>query len=287
MPRFLTRPGLLLAATAMLAAPLLVPGLAGAQQDPVARGAYLVTAVAACGNCHTPMGPDGPLPGKTLAGGQVVVDIPPFRAVSANITPDKDTGIGDWTTAQIATAIREGKRPDGSTIGFPMPIPLYRGISDTDVAAIAAYLKTLPPVHNEFAYSDYRIPLPDQYGPPVAQVPDPPANDPVARGAYLAGPVAHCIECHTPMAANGERDWTRTGAGGPAFKGPWGESIPANLTPGGLGNLSDDQIVRAITQGIGADGRKLKPPMPFAAYANMRAGDLQDILAYLRSLPRQ
>ena len=88
------------------------------------------------------------------------------------------------------------------------------------------------------------------YGPPVAHVPDPPANDPVARGAYLAGPVGHCIECHTPMVEGGRRDWSRTGAGGQTFPGPWGTSVARNITPDrdhGIGAWTDAQIIRDLT----------------------------------------
>lgn len=190
--------------------------------DRLARGRYLVESIAGCGNCHTPKGPNGDLPGMALAGGQVF-DEQPFRAVASNITPDPETGIGRWTDAQIARAIREGVRPDGRIIGPPMPFELYRGISDDDLAAMVAYLRSVPAVRNAVPASEYRIPLPPAYGPPVASVPNPPANDRLARGAYLAGPLGHCVECHTPMTPAGQRDWARTGAGGAALQRPLGD----------------------------------------------------------------
>ena len=250
------------------------------------RGRYLVEVTGACGNCHTPMGPQGPLPGRNLAGG-TVFDEPPFRAVASNITPDPETGIGRWTDAQIATAIREGKRPDGSLIGPPMPFGFYRGLADRDVAAMVAYLRTVPPVRNATERSVYRITLPPSYGPPVGSVP-PPADTPVARGAYLAGAVAHCLECHTPM-VGGHSDMTRLGAGGMEFPGPWGVSVARNITPhaNGLGGWSDAEIIRAVTEGVSRDGRQLAPPMAFWAYRNMTRQDLTDLVAYLRSMPPQ
>ena len=274
---------------AIAAGCILLPGLAAAQEAALLeRGRYLVEVTAACGNCHTPQGPQGPIPGQTLAGGFVVVDAPPFRAVASNITQDPDTGIGRWTDAQIATAIREGKRPDGSIIGPPMPFAFYRGLSDQDLAAMVAFLRTVQPIRNEVEKSVYRIPLPPAYGPPVTSVP-PPANDPVSRGAYLAGPVAHCLECHTPMLPNGHNDMSRLGAGGNAFPGPWGTSVSANLTPHerGLRDWTDDEIIRAVTQGVSRDDRRLFPPMAFWAYRNMSRQDLTDLVAYLRSLPPQ
>lgn len=250
----------------------------------LARGRYLVEVTAACGNCHTPKGPTGNLPGRELAGGFVVVDAPEFRAVAPNITPDPETGIGRWTDAQIARAIREGIRPDGSLIGPPMPFGFYRHISDQDLAAMVAYLRTVPPIRNQVERSAYRIPLPPSYGPAVTSV-APPADNPVARGAYLAGPVAHCLECHTPMGAGGQLDMSRLGAGGQQFPGPAGVAISRNLTPTGLGQWSNAEIERAIRTGVSRDGSPLKPPMAFWAYANMSPQDMSDLIAFLRTLP--
>src|SRR5690606_22627714 len=97
----------------------------------VERGRELMNGIVACGNCHTPQGPDGPVPGMELAGGGPIKD-EPFTAYAPNLTPDPETGLGRWTDAQIATAIREGVRPDGSVIGPPMPIHFYRHIADED-----------------------------------------------------------------------------------------------------------------------------------------------------------
>lgn len=254
----------------------------------LARGRYLVEVTGACGNCHTPMGPQGPIAGRHLAGG-TVFDEPPFRAVAPNITTDPETGIGRWSDAEIARAIREGKRPDGSIIGPPMPIELYRGLSDGDLAAMVAYLRTVEPVRHATERSVYRIPLPENYGPPVTSVP-PPADTPIARGEYLANAVAHCMECHTPMQPTGARDWDKRGAGGQAFPGPWGVSVARNITPhptAGIGNWTDQQIIRAVTQGISANDRPLAPPMAYWAYRHMSQQDLSDLIAYLRSLPPQ
>jgi mono/diheme cytochrome c family protein len=182
-------------------------------------------------------------------------------------------------------AIREGRRPDGSLIGPIMPIALYRNISDRDVRAIVAYLRALKPVRNEVPKSIYRMPLPPDYGPPITGVPDVSPDDRLAYGAYLAGPLGHCIECHSPMGPQGP-DWrNQLGAGGFEFPGPWGVSHSANITPTNLGDWSDGEIKRAITDGVRRDGSKLLPPMPFAYYKNITERDLEAIVAYLRSLP--
>jgi mono/diheme cytochrome c family protein len=222
-----------------------------------------------------------------LAGG-LVIEAPEFTLRMPNITPDPETGIGGWTDEQIIAAIREGRMPDGQIIGPPMPIALYRQMSDSDVQALVAYLRQVRPVRNPVARSEYRIPLPESYGPPVGSVPAVARDDAVAYGAYLAGPLGHCIECHT-LLVDGEPDFAhRLGAGGNELSGPWGTSVARNITPDpetGIGSWTDDQIKRAITQGISADGSELAPPMGYHYYANLSAADLDALVAYLRSLP--
>ena len=271
--------------TAYLAAAIfLAISSAAIAETPLERGTYLMQSVVACGNCHTPKGPTGELPGMELAGG-FKFDEPPFTAYASNITPDKETGIGNWTDAQLIKAIREGIRPDGSIIGPPMPIVFYRGMSDNDAKAVVAYLRNLRPVKNQVPKSVYRIPLPPAYGPPVGQVADVPKSDKVAYGAYLAGPAGHCFECHTPLGERGGDFENRLGAGGFEFRGPWGTSVSSNLTPTGLKNRSDADIKKMVTTGTRPDGSRMLPPMAYPYYANINAADLDAIVAYLRTLP--
>ena len=251
------------------------------------RGRYLMQSIAACGNCHTPRGPQGALPGMELAGG-LKFEEKPFTAYSSNITPDKETGIGKWTDVDLITAIREGKRPDGSLIGPPMPFAMYRGMSDNDVKAIVAYLRLVKPVKNAVAKSEYRMPLPPAWGPPVTKVAEVARKDKVAYGGYLAGPAGHCIECHSPAGANGAPDFeNKLGAGGFSFTGPWGVSVSTNITPVGLERYSDADLKKVITTGVRPDGSRLKPPMATGYYARMSAADIDALVAYLRKLPRK
>jgi mono/diheme cytochrome c family protein len=254
-------------------------------ETPLERGTYLMQSIVACGNCHTPKGPTGDIPGMELAGISSFEDIPAFTAHSPNLTPDKETGIGNWTDEQIIASIREGKRPDGSIIGPPMPIGLYRGLSDTDVKAIVIYLRSVKPIKNKIPQSVYRIPLPRSYGPPVANVPDVPRTDKIAYGAYLAGPAGHCIECHSPMGERGPDIQNRLGAGGSEFHGPWGVSISSNITPTGLKDWTDTQIKQMVTTGKRPNGSPMAPPMAYPYYTNISAEDLDAIVAYLRTLP--
>jgi mono/diheme cytochrome c family protein len=172
-----------------------------------------------------------------------------------------------------------------------MPIELCRGLPDHDLVAVVAYLRAVPPVrHAVTERSTYPFPL-TPCGPPVVGVPDPPEDDPVARGAYLAGPVAHCMDCHTPPLAGERRDWSRIGAGGVPFEGPWGAAVARNITSSrefGIKDWTDDQIIRALTQGISADGHRLAPMSGRASiWAQLTERDKHDLVAYLRSLPPQ
>ena len=249
------------------------------------RGTYLMQSIVACGNCHTPKGPNGELPGMELAGMANLEVTPGFTAHASNITMDPETGIGGWSDEEIIAAVREGRRPDGSIIGPPMPIGLYRGLSDRDVKAIVAYMRSIPPVKNLVPESEYKIPLPPAYGPPVGTVADVSRDDPVAYGAYLAGPAGHCIECHSPMGKTGPDIQNKLGAGGFVFHGPWGTSVSSNITPTGLSKWSDAEVKQMITTGKRPDGSPMMPPMGYAYYAKISDEDLSAIVAYLRTLP--
>jgi mono/diheme cytochrome c family protein len=260
--------------------------LAAHSETPVERGSYLVHSIVACGNCHTPKDSDGKaIADQELAGGSAI-NTPVFRAVGPNITPDTETGIGNWSDDQIINAIRNGKRPDGTIIGPPMPIAYYRNMSDSDVRAIVAYLRTVKPIKNKSEKSTYKIPLPAQYGPTVTSVPDVPRTDKVAYGQYLATALGHCMDCHTPR-VNGRPDPTKVGGGGREFEVATGGLITsANLTPAndaGIARWTDAQVKNAITQGVRPE-RSLVPVMAFEWYKNISSEDLDALVAYLRTL---
>jgi mono/diheme cytochrome c family protein len=271
---------------AMLAAVLAVVSFAAQAQTPLERGTYLERSIVSCGNCHTPKGPPAMVADKELAGG-FEIPLPFGIARVPNITPDKETGIGNWTDEQIIAGIRHGVRPDGSTIGPPMPIEFYKDMSDDDVKAIVAYLRSVKPVSNKVAKSEYKIPLPPPQGPAPTNVSAPAKSDKVAYGAYLSGPIAHCMDCHTPL-ERGHRDMTRVGSGGFEMDAPGGGMITTpNLTPDpdtGLGKWSDADIKRAVREGVRPNGAQLVPIMAFGAYRNMSEDDMNAIVAYLRSL---
>jgi len=250
------------------------------------RGTYLVRGVVACGNCHTPQGPNGPIAELEFAG-QLIDKSEMMTAYAPNITPHPTAGIGKWTDDQLVKAIREGVRPDGTLIGPPMPFHWYRMISDRDAKAIVAYLRQVRPSANTTPKSDYRFPLPPAWGPPPGKVAEVDAGDRAAYGKYLTA-IGHCLECHTPMGKNGRQDYeNRTGAGGFVFKGPWGVSISANITPhgDGIGEFSEAQVKTMIAKGVRPDGSRMKPPMGYAYYSHITDADLDALIGYLRTLP--
>jgi mono/diheme cytochrome c family protein len=252
----------------------------------MARGKYLVDTVMTCHNCHTPRGPNGLIMDKALSGG-LHFDEPPFNVTGSNITSDRETGIGAWSVDDIKKFLPSGVRPNGVAVANVMPTGFYKIMTARDLDALATYLHSVPPVSNKVPAPIYKIALPQTLVPNAQQqANEADLKDKVKHGFYLAT-IAHCMECHSPLGPKG-RDFTRMGAGGFELKGPWGVSVSRNITSSktkGLGTWTDDEIKRAITQGISRDGTKLKPPMGFPFYAKMTPDDLDAIVAYLRTVP--
>jgi mono/diheme cytochrome c family protein len=122
---------------------------AGAQQAQAERGKYLVS-IAGCNDCHTPGYFFGkPDMSRYLGGSDVGFEIPGLGVFHGpNLTPDPDTGLGNWTVGQIVTALQAGKRPDGRELAPIMPWRAFANLTKDDATAIAMFLKSLPPVKN-------------------------------------------------------------------------------------------------------------------------------------------
>ncbi len=148
---------------------------ASAQNEQIERGKYLV-AIGGCTDCHTP----GYFLGKPdmdryLGGSEVGFEIPGLGVFyGSNLTPDKETGLGNWTDAQIIAAIRKGERPDGRELAPAMP---WRGL-DEDASAIVAYLRSIKPVQNK---------IPGPFGPD--EKPGPFVMQVLPAGAFKPTPV--------------------------------------------------------------------------------------------------
>ncbi|MDA9901225.1 cytochrome c [Gammaproteobacteria bacterium] len=176
------------------------------------QGRYLVSA-GGCVSCHgKASGTNDEVDVSSLAGGlKLVTDFGDFYA--PNITPDKETGIGSWTSTEFIGALKHGVQPDGGKYYPTFPYRAYAGLSDEDVLNIGAYLMSLPPEKNVVPPHELPIWLTrfsaniwNQLA-NITQRPEaPPQNngkDTYARGAYLARNLGHCGECHTPRNALG------------------------------------------------------------------------------------
>jgi mono/diheme cytochrome c family protein len=123
---------------------------AEARSNPVRRGKYLVQTMG-CGDCHTPVRDNGSqIEELNLAGGQRWSLGPYGSFVTPNLTPDKETGLGDWNDQDFKNVWTKGIKKDGSRmLPFPMPWPDYSHLSDDDMNAIIAYLRSVPPISNK------------------------------------------------------------------------------------------------------------------------------------------
>jgi mono/diheme cytochrome c family protein len=271
----------------MLVVAFVVFSVSANAQTPVQRGSYLVNTIMTCGNCHTPKGPSGDIKEKAFSGG-LEFDEPPFKVTASNITPDKESGIGKWSATDLRKTMTTGLRPNGTPLAEVMPTGFYQILTKRDLNAIVAYLRSLKPISNKVPAPVYKIALPHQVF-PGAEKPLTGAamRNKVRRGFYLAT-IGHCMECHTPLGPRGRDFVNDLGKGGFELKGPWGVSVSRNITASktkGIGAWTDDEIKRAITQGMSKDGGKLKPPMGFSYYADMTNADLDAIVSYLRTVP--
>jgi mono/diheme cytochrome c family protein len=272
--------------TVLIAVLAATHGVAQAQSGLVKRGNYLVNTIMTCGNCHTPKGPPAAVAGKDFSGG-LTFDEPPFKVTASNITSDKETGIGNWSAADIKKALIQGVRPNGVPLAPIMPSEFYGILTPGDADAIVAYLKSLKPVKNKVPDPIYRRPSSHHPFPgtekPIAASD---LKDKVKLGFYLVS-IGHCMECHTPM-VGGQLQLDQIGKGGREFPGPWGKSVSRNITSSktaGIGAWTDAEIKRAITEGKRKDGTPLKPPMGYGYYAKMTRRDLDAVVAYLRTVP--
>ena len=262
-----------------------IAGTASAETS-LERGSYLVNTIMTCGNCHSPKGPPAAVAGKDFSGG-LRFNEPPFDVTAPNITSDKETGIGNWSAADIKRLLQQNVRPNGTPI-VVMPTGFYNILLPSDLDAIVTYVQSIKPIKNKVPDPVYKLSVKHQIFPGAEKpIKESDLKDKVARGFYLAT-IGHCMECHTPL-VNGEMDFEHAmGAGGREFPGPWGVSVSRNITSSktkGIGGWTDAEIKRAITQGIDKDGNKLKPPMGFGYYAHMTDEDVDAVVAWVRTLP--
>jgi mono/diheme cytochrome c family protein len=262
----------------------------------VERGSYLVNTIMACGNCHTPRDASGAFMTDSALSGGITIMTPAFVATAPNITPDRETGIGDWSDAEIKRTLIEGMRPDhghlpGVMLAAVMPASFYKALLPDDLDAIVTYLRSVKPVRSTVSEPEYKM--------PVHREPYPDAekgfsksdfSDPVRRGAYLVT-IGHCMECHSTFSAGVSDFKDGLGHGGRRFGPEVVKGLPDVVVPNitsdpvaGIGAWSDVEIARAIREGIARDGHRLNPPMAYPFYAGLSDADTADIIAYLRTV---
>jgi mono/diheme cytochrome c family protein len=274
--------------------------------DPVGQGAYL-TYIAGCIFCHTPyqekfndptkLGLDdikivalaegGALDTKRLFAGGRDFDLGPLgHLYTRNLTPDKETGIGNWTNDEIKTILRTGKAHDGHLLFPVMPFLYYSQMADSDLDSIIAYLRSLPPVNNKVQPNTIASPLPGPLPLPKDTIVAPDPKDTEARGKYLMTAVLPCGDCHTPVDPNtGAAIMDEYLGGGQPYDGPWGTVYGGNITPDkatGIGSWTDDQIKKVLREGVLPDGRRVVL-MPWQMTSVLTDDDLAAVIYFLRN----
>ncbi len=271
----------------------------------IEKGQYLARA-GDCISCHTR--PDG----KEFSGGLPLTT--PFGTIfTANITPDAETGIGNWTEEQLARAMRAGVAADGSHLYPGFPYTAYTKVTDEDVHAIYAYLKSLPPVRYKPPKNQMPFPFNQRFlltfwnklflkeG---RYTPDPAQSAEWNRGAYLVEGLGHCGACHTPRnMLGGERNSLALTGGvyqdsvldavheqdivqeDDDIVRPWST---ANLTPSprGLGDWSLEQLSAYLKTGHNERAGAFGPMAEVVANSTkyLTDDDTKAMALYLKSL---
>jgi mono/diheme cytochrome c family protein len=217
---------------------------------------------------------------------------------STNITPDRQTGIGSWTDEQLIAGIRLGRRPNGDRLIPVHPYTVFNGMAETDLVALVAYLRSVPPVSRPNTPKRITVPLFESvflpawlaaFAPRETPPPAAPTSGP-ARGEYLVRAVGHCGECHTPRGLTNATDNARFLAGTP--KGPDGDPVP-NITPDRDTGLkwSEEEIADFLESGNKPDGDVAGGLMAeviqgsSAGYKDLTKEDRLAIARYLKTIP--
>jgi mono/diheme cytochrome c family protein len=270
----------------------------------VQRGRYLARSVALCETCHSDRDfryYGGPVtPGTENLGGIPLTEnfkLPPEVVLPApSLTP---THLGDWSDGELFRAIVWGVGKDGHGLFAAHPYFQYRGMARSDVGALIAWIRSLPPGERPLPRRDlkYQIvrDLTDAMPGRTVLPKEPPPDGSVAEGRYLAT-IGACIWCHTPSDPLGFPLPGRDLEGGAAFTVPspgGGTAFSTNLTPHptGLGTWTEDLFVQRF-QGTHEDAVRSRPIpdhgfntyMAWSTYARMDEGDLRSIWRYLRTV---
>lgn len=251
----------------------------------IEKGRYLAI-VGDCVSCHTAPG------GESFAGG-LEMSTPFGTLLSANITPDAQTGIGQMSEEQFLASLREGRGLHDKRLYPAMPYPSYTLVTDEDAAALYAYFKTIPAVSNDVQTNQLSFPFSLRADMAVWNLmefdkgpykPDTTRDEEWNRGAYLVNGLGHCNTCHTSknllFGDKSGRDYE-----GALIDGWFAPNI-TNSTQYGLGDWSTDEIVSYLK--TGTNGRAIASAGMAEVVTNstshMTDADLKAIAVYLKSL---
>jgi len=276
------------------------------QDATVEHGKYIAT-IAGCTSCHTPYKAEYQKPpqewtieqiqtvafndkdatdqDKLFSGGRPFDLGPAGVLFTRNLTPDKETGIGNWTDDQIKLAVKTGVDNNGKVLFPVMPYHVFNTMADADLESVIAYLHSVDAISNQVpdrTISTEGFPsLPYQTG-----ITAPTPADKAARGSYLVNSVMGCTDCHTPIdPQTGAPIIEKYLAGGQPYEGPWGIVYGGNITPDnetGIGTWAEEDIKRALVSGIGKTGRRLIL-MPWYVYSALTAEDADAVAFYLKN----
>lgn len=263
---------------------------------PTSKGEYLVTA-GNCTSCHS-------IPGAAPFSGGVKLTTAFGTIYSTNITPDTETGIGRWTEEQFRRAMREGVRPNGEHLYPAFPYTAFTKLTDADVSAMFAYLRSVPAASAVAPKNQLSFPFDQRWLLGAWKMlfftnsrfaTDASKSAQWNRGAYLVEALGHCGACHSPRNFLGAERASLALTGGSYFDTiPGGQTRPwsaVNLTPApsGLGPWSVDDIKAYLKTGLNTYATSFGPMNDVIANStrHLADADLHAIAAYLKGLPPQ
>ena len=236
-----------------------------------------------------------------MAGG-LPFETPFGKIYSTNITPDSGTGIGNWTGGQFLDSMRRGVRPNGEHLYPVFPYTAFTKITNEDVAALFAYLKSIPAIRQETKENEVSFPFNQRWLMSVWKMvyfdervyeTDKSKSAEWNRGAYLVNALAHCSACHSPRNLLGAENSDMAMTGGVFFdKVPSGSVRPwssPNLTsaPSGLGLWVHEEVTAYLRTGRNSFVETFGPmnEVIMNSTRNLNDGDINAMTIYLKSLP--
>jgi mono/diheme cytochrome c family protein len=264
----------------------------------LARGRYLMNGVVACGNCHIARGPQGqPLFEQGLSGG-MRFDEAPFTAIAPNITPDQETGIGNWSAEDFWNAMHEGRAKDGRLLYPAFPYPYFTLVTREDSDALYTFLRSVPAARKPNRPHALRFPFDRQASltfwramsfEPARFEADGQRSAEWNRGAYLVRGLGHCGACHSPRDFLGAAVTSTELAGETLPAGQWYAPSLTDPAQAGVALRSIDEAVDLLKTGRSAHASVLGPmaEIVFDSLQHASDADLRAMVVFLRSLPQE